>query len=61
MNGSDLDRVARSLAVAGGTRRSLLAGIFVAVGAGELALDTVAKRKKKKITICSNGTDAQGP
>lgn len=55
MNGSDLDKLVRSLADAGRTRRSFVAGLFVAVGAGELALDTLAKHKKKKITICSNG------
>jgi hypothetical protein len=55
MNGSDLDRLARSLADAGGTRRSLLAGFFVVVGTSGLASDTTAKRKKKKITICNGG------
>src|SRR4051794_28930734 len=55
MNGSDLDRLARSMASAGGTRRSILAGTFVVVAASGFASGTEAKRKKKKITICNGG------
>jgi len=57
MNGSDLDAFARFLAAGGRTRRTLLAGLFLAGTAGQVAPTVVAKhgKKPKKITICSNG------